>query len=45
MYGRGGFFIHPWGLSAGCIILHIPDFNTISNWATQDGGGTLGVTD
>jgi len=45
MSGRSGFFIHPWGLSAGCITLHIPDFTTITNWARQDGGGTLGVTD
>ena len=43
MFNRGGFFIHPWGISNGCIILHVPNFNIISNWAKQDGGGTLNV--
>lgn len=45
MHKRGGFFIHPWGITNGCIILHIPDFNTVSGWAKQDGGGTLDVRD
>jgi hypothetical protein len=45
MHGRGGFFIHPWGISNGCIMLHMPDLKTISDWAKQDSGGTLNVTD
>jgi uncharacterized protein RhaS with RHS repeats len=45
MYGRGEFFIHPWGLSKGCIILHLPNFKIIADWATQDNGGDLIVTE
>ena len=40
---RDGFFIHPWGISNGCVILHLPDVQTIGSWARQDGGGTLKV--
>ncbi len=43
MHMRSGFFIHPWGLSQGCIMLHIQNFNIISNWADQDNGGNLNV--
>jgi RHS repeat-associated protein len=45
MGDRTGFFIHKWGTSKGCIMLHTSDFNTISNWATQDNGGTLYVNE
>jgi len=43
MYGRGEFFIHPWGISQGCIMLLSPKFKTISEWAIEDGGGDLYV--
>lgn len=44
LLGRsGGFFIHPWGTSLGCIMLHMGDFNKISSWTTEDQGGTLYV--
>ncbi len=44
LIGRsGGFFIHPWGTSTGCIMLKPKGFDTISGWATQDRGGTLYV--
>jgi RHS repeat-associated protein len=42
---RNGFYIHPFGFSKGCIMLHVlnGDFTTVSDWATQDDGGTLHV--
>jgi RHS repeat-associated protein len=44
LLGRsGGFFIHPWGISRGCIMLHTQEFNIISGWATQYQGGLLYV--
>lgn len=45
MGDRTGFYIHKWGTSKGCIMLHTSDFNTISNWATQDNGGILYVNE
>lgn len=44
MNGRGEFFIHPWGISNGCISIYMnSDFKTISDWATTDNGGDLSV--
>ena len=40
---RNGFFIHPWGISNGCVILHLPNVQMLGNWAQQDGGGSLKV--
>jgi RHS repeat-associated protein len=40
---KGGFFIHLWGTSKGCIMLHMQEFDIISGWATQDQGGALYV--
>ena len=46
MQGRNQFFFHPQGtISQGCIALLPGDMRTIIDWAKQDGGGTLGVTD
>jgi RHS repeat-associated protein len=42
----GEFFIHPGNESKGCIVTlksNMSDFNTISSWATQGGGGSLTV--
>jgi RHS repeat-associated protein len=45
MYGRGEFFIHPWGISNGCIAIYFnSDFSKLSNWAVQDHGGSLSVS-
>jgi RHS repeat-associated protein len=42
---RGGFFIHPWGISNGCIAIYFnSDFKTLSEWAVQDNGGDLNVS-
>jgi hypothetical protein len=40
---RDSFFVHPWGLSEGCIMLHMPNFSIVRDWAIQDNGGTLRV--
>ena len=40
---RGGFFIHPMARTVGCVVLTRKDFSTVSNWARQDGGGSLSV--
>jgi RHS repeat-associated protein len=45
MHGRGGFFIHRWGISNGCITIYWnADFYKVRDWAVQDGGGDLNVT-
>jgi hypothetical protein len=42
---RNGFYIHPWGISNGCIAIYFnTDFQTLSGWAVQDGGGDLHVS-
>ncbi len=42
---RNGFYIHPWGISNGCIAIYFnSDFKTLSTWAVQDGGGDLHVS-
>jgi RHS repeat-associated protein len=42
---RNGFYIHPWGISNGCIAIYFnADFQTLSSWAVQDGGGDLHVS-
>jgi uncharacterized protein RhaS with RHS repeats len=42
---RNSFFIHPWGVSNGCIAIYFnADFKTLSSWAVQDGGGDLHVS-
>ena len=44
MYKRKGFFIHPWGISEGCITIYFnSDFKKLSKWAEQDKGGTMNV--
>jgi hypothetical protein len=44
MHNRGGFFIHPWGVSNGCITIFFnSDFRTLSRWAEEDNGGRLNV--
>ena len=44
MYSRGEFFIHPWGISNGCISIYFNnDFKTLSDWAATDNGGDLSV--
>ncbi len=41
---RGEFFMHPGSLSLGCVTINVTtDFNQLSKWATQDGGGSLNV--
>ena len=41
---RSGFFIHPWGVSNGCISIYLnSDMNLLKKWAAQDGGGDLFV--
>jgi RHS repeat-associated protein len=42
---RDELFIHPYGLSKGCIAVDIIDFNVIYNWAIFDNGGMLVVTE
>jgi uncharacterized protein RhaS with RHS repeats len=45
MHGRGEFFIHPWGISNGCIVIYFnSDFSKLSSWAVQDHGGSLSVS-
>jgi hypothetical protein len=42
---RNGLYIHPWGVSNGCIAIYFNgDFKALSGWAVQDGGGDLHVT-
>jgi len=46
MHDRKGFFIHGWGKSEGCITIKAnSEFKTIHDWANQDGGGDLNVTE
>jgi RHS repeat-associated protein len=41
---RDQFFIHPWGLSNGCISIYLnSNMDILGKWATQDGGGDLYV--
>jgi RHS repeat-associated protein len=41
---RDQFFIHPWGLSNGCISIYLnSNMDILDKWATQDGGGDLFV--
>jgi uncharacterized protein RhaS with RHS repeats len=42
---RNSFYIHPWGISNGCIAIYFnAGFQTLSSWAVQDGGGALHVS-
>jgi hypothetical protein len=43
MNGRSAFYIHPGHLSKGCLVLTVGQFNTLADWADQDGGGILQV--
>jgi RHS repeat-associated protein len=44
MHERSEFFIHPWGVSNGCITIFFnTDFAKLARWANEDGGGSLRV--
>jgi len=44
MQGRSGFFVHPWGVSNGCIAIYYnSDYQTLVDWTIQDHGGDLHV--
>ncbi|MHB8844940.1 MAG: RHS repeat-associated core domain-containing protein [Nitrospirota bacterium] len=43
MYDRSEFFIHPWGVSNGCIMIQGAAFDFIYDMAKKDKGGDLTV--
>jgi hypothetical protein len=42
---RNGIYFHGWGVSNGCISIYLNShMDLLRQWATQDGGGDLFVT-